>query len=606
MTSALAHRGPDGDGVRLGPGYGLGHRRLSIVDLESGRQPMDEGEGRIWVTYNGEIYNFLELREELEALGHRFRTHCDTEVLVHGYRAWGDRLPERLRGMFAFAIVDERRHRLFAARDRVGKKPLYYAERPGGVLLASEIKALLAGGEVPRTLEPASVAPYLCLRYVPDPLTAFAAIAKLPPGCRLVREEGRTRVERYWRLSFAGPGNGDVEEWTEEVRGVLDEAVRLRLMSDVPLGAFLSGGIDSTAVVESMTRSSHQEVVACTMGFDDPAFDERDVARATAGRLGVRLHEGVVAVDDMVRQEWFADTFDEPFADASAIPTYHVSRLARRHVTVALSGDGGDESFAGYRRYRFDWIENRVRRLLPRGLWGLLGAIYPKADWLPRILRFKRTLQNLARSPAVAYARSVSAALPEEVLPMLRGDLADAEPDPLRHVRAAYEAADGTDPLARAAAADFATYLPGDILVKVDRASMAVSLEVRAPFLDHRLVELAARIPSSLKLAGAATKGFLRKALADRVGEHVLRRRKQGFSVPLRRWMNGSLGQELETALRSDRLGEVVRTEVVAERLRRHRSGLADHAEVLWAVLVLDRFLRRWLDSSSPVSDSPP
>lgn len=593
MTDAIEHRGPDGEGLRAGPGYVLGHRRLAIVDIAGGAQPLDDGTGQIWVTFNGEIYNHAELRRELEAEGYRFRTACDTEVLVHGYRAWGEGLAARLAGMFAFAIVDEREHVLYAARDRLGKKPFHYCEGGGRLLFASELKALLCR-DVPRTISPRSLARYLCLRYVPDPDTIFKGIHKLPPGNQLLHRAGRTEVRPYWRLSFADPRSRPFAELREEVTGLLDDAVRGRLMGEVPLGAFLSGGVDSFAVVDSMSRVSDTSVVACSIGFDDPRFDELPQAREAARACGAELHEEVVRVEDLLDQSWFAHTFDEPFSDSSAIPTYFVSRMARRHVTVALSGDGGDESFAGYRRYRFDARENRLRSLLPRQLFGLAGALYPKLDFMPRWLRFKRTLQNLALEPAVAYARSVSASLPGEILPLLRSPLAEAAGNPLAPVEDAYRAADGPDPLSRAAAADFATYLPGDILTKVDRASMAVSLEVRAPFLDHRMVEFAAGIPSAEKFRGHQTKGFLRRALLDRLGPGVMDRPKQGFSVPLRKWMAGAPGEALESALGADRLGGLLDVGAVGGLLERHRSGVRDHSELLWAVLVLDRFLERW------------
>jgi len=596
MVETLVHRGPDGRGIRCGAGYGLGHRRLSIIDIDGGQQPMEDGSGKLWVTYNGEIYNYLELTAELRSLGFRFQTGSDTEVLLHGYRAWGERLPEKLLGMFAFVIVDEASHSLFAARDRLGKKPLHYMKTDGGLLFGSEIKAILANDASNRVLRPEAMAQFLCLRYLPDPLTVYRDIEKLPPGHRLIYRDGVAQIHPYWRLSSPAEKSTGFDEMAEELRALLDDAVRIRLMSEVPLGAFLSGGVDSFAVVDSMARSSSKDVIACSMGFEDPRFDERPHARAAAAHAEAVLHEGVVGVEDLLEQDWFARTFDEPFSDSSAIPTYHVSRLARQHVTVALSGDGGDESFAGYRRYRIDNWENEIRRLAPKALWGLLGSLYPKADFLPRWMRFKRTFENMGRSPAEAYARSVSANLPEEVLGLLRADYRDAEPDPLGPVRRAYEASGGSDALSRAALADFATYLPGDILTKVDRASMAVSLEVRAPFLDHRLVEFAARIPTAMKFAGHRTKGFLRRALHPRLGRAAMDRPKQGFSVPLRNWMAGDLGDALGRSLAGDRLAEIVNTDAVRKKLEQHRGGSRDHSELLWGILILDRFLECWVE----------
>ncbi len=593
MAGAIAHRGPDGEAFRVGPGYGLAHRRLAIVDLVSGDQPMTDATGRLWVVFNGEIYNHEELRADLEAAGARFVTRSDTEVLLHGWRAWGEGLPARLRGMFAFALVDEAQDLLFAARDRIGKKPFHYVETGDGLAFASEIKALFAGDpQVSRALDREAVAQFLCLRYVAEPRSVFRAIRKLPPAHAMVVRRGQApRVSRYWGLSFATEDRRSEAELGEAALSLLDEATRLRLMSDVPLGAFLSGGVDSFAVVDSMARTSNAPVVACTVGFDDPRFDERAYARAAASQVGATLHEAELRLADMEEQAWFANTFDEPFADSSAVPTFHVSRLARRHVTVALAGDGGDECFGGYRRYRFDLVENRVRRWLPAPVWRLLGAVYPKADFLPRALRYKRTLQNLGRDPATAYARSVSASLPEEVLPLLRGAL---DLDPLAPVIDAYRTSDGRDALARATAADFATYLPSDILVKVDRASMASSLEVRAPFLDHHLVEFAARVPTALKIRAGRGKAFLRTALRGRLGDSIENRPKQGFSVPLRAWMAAGLGRELEGHLAAGPLGEWIEPAAARSMLARHRAGVRDHGELLWALLVFGRFLARW------------
>ncbi|MGE0141755.1 MAG: asparagine synthase (glutamine-hydrolyzing) [Planctomycetota bacterium] len=592
MSDRLSHRGPDGAGSRVEPGYGLAHRRLSIIDVAAGKQPM--GDGPIWVTFNGEIYNYQEIRAQLEAKGYRFHTNSDTEVLVHGWHAFGDRLPTKLRGMFAFAIVDERTHSLFLCRDRLGKKPLYWTEIDGTILFASEAKSLLAHRGIQREIDPTALGEFLCLRYVPDPRTIFRSIRKLPPAHSLTVRERVGSPIPYWRLSHAPAAPRSPADWSEAILAKFDEAVRIRLMSEVPLGAFLSGGVDSFAVVDAMAKASDRPVIACSMGFDDPRFDEREFARHSARHCGATLHEAVVSEADLLDQSWFDDTFDEPFADSSAIPTYHVSRLARAHVTVAISGDGGDEAFAGYRRYKYDRVENRVRRLLPRGIWHGLGIAYPKLDWLPRAVRFKRTFQNLARDPAEAYARSVSALLPEQIRPLLRPAWREAGVDPLLAVKSAYRGSDAPDALGKAAAADYSTWLPGDILVKVDRASMAVSLEVRAPFLDHELVELAASMPGSLKLHGGVTKGFLRETLRARLGSEALDRKKQGFSVPLRRWLAGSAGSALEAALGEGRLDPFLDTQMIRGKLAEHRGGRADHADLLWNVTCLDRFLRRW------------
>ncbi|MFN3240188.1 MAG: asparagine synthase (glutamine-hydrolyzing) [Planctomycetota bacterium] len=592
MNDTLVHRGPDGHDLRQGPGYVLGHRRLAIVDVAGGLQPMATADGRLWVTFNGEIYNYLELRRQLEAKGVTFRTRSDTEVLLYGYREWGTQLASKLRGMFAFVIVDEQRHELYGARDRVGKKPFYWCEHDGAFAFGSELKALR---ELPRSwrLRPDAIAQFLALRYVPDPLTVFEDVHKLPPAHQVVVRDGRVATERYWRLEFA-PDQRSKQEHREAVLQRLDDAVDVRLMGEVPLAPFLSGGVDSYAVVDSMTRTLGRPVEACTIGFSEPRFDERPGARESAAACGASLREEVLDVDTLLQLDWFADTYDEPFSDSSAIPTYHVSRLARRHVTVALSGDGGDEGFGGYRRYLFDRNEHRARRRLPRFVWQALGALYPKADWLPRYLRARRTLQNLARDPAEAYARSVSAHLPEEVLLVLRRDHHDAAGDPHAPLLRAYRASTATHPLHRAVATDLETWLPGDILVKADRASMAVSLEVRAPFLDHHMLEEAATIPADWHFDGGRTKAFLRDTLAQRLTPSALQRKKMGFSVPLRSWCQGPIGDAVEAVLGESRLREWIEPEVVRDLLQRHRQGVGDHAEMLWAVLVLARFLERW------------
>lgn len=592
MNDSIQHRGPDGDGVRTGPGYVLAHRRLAIVDLALGVQPMALPDEKLWVTFNGEIYNYLELREELAAQGVTFRTNSDTEVLLHGYRAWGTELASRLRGMFAFVIVDEERHELYAARDRVGKKPLYWCEHDGQFAFGSELKTLR---QLPRTwrLRPDAVAQFFALRYVPDPITVFEGVHKLRPAHWLHIKNGRMREQRYWQLEYE-PDTQSRQHHQEEVLRQLDEAVKVRLMGEVPLAPFLSGGIDSYAVVDSMTRTLGRPVEACTIGFSDPKFDEREGARESARACGAELREEVLDVDSLLDLDWFADTYDEPFSDSSAIPTYHVSRLARRHVTVALSGDGGDEGFGGYRRYLFDVRENRVRRTLPRAMWRVMGALYPKADWLPRFLRAKRTLQNLGLEPAVAYARSVSAHLPEEALAVLRREHHDEAGDPHAPLLEAYRASSAKNALHKAVATDLATWLPGDILVKADRASMAVSLELRAPFLDHNMLEAAMRIPPDWHFAGGATKAFLREAFQKRLLPSALSRKKMGFSVPLRSWCQGPIGDAVEGVLGESKLREWLDTDVCKTLLQRHRQGVGDHSEMIWAVLVFSRFLERW------------
>jgi asparagine synthase (glutamine-hydrolysing) len=592
MAARLRHRGPDGESVHAGPGFALAHTRLSVIDLAGGSQPMGLPDGSLWVVFNGEIYNHEELRAELVAGGAVFRTRSDTEVLLHGWRAWGEGLAARLFGMFAFAVVDVAAGTLYCARDRFGKKPFHWLQHDGVFAFASELKALHEVG-APRRLRPQAIGQFLALRYVAEPDSVFEGVHKLPPAHWRMWRDGRWTERRYWQLEFGADERTDAEH-AERTLALLDEAVRCRLMAEVPLAPFLSGGVDSYAIVDAMTRLQGRPVTACTIGFPDPAFDERDGARASAAACGARLIEEVLEPQALLQLDWLAETFDEPFSDSSAVPTYHVCKLARRHVTVALAGDGGDEAFGGYRRYLFDLGEHRARRFVPRWLAGALGAAYPKADWLPRWLRAKRTLQDLGSPPAVAYARSVSAHLPEEVFAVLRRDRLAEVGDPHAPVVAAYESASASHPLHKAVAADLATWLPGDILVKADRASMAVALEVRAPFLDHRLFQHAMRIPPDRHLRGGRTKAFLRGALASRLAPAALQRKKQGFSVPLRAWCKGAVGDAVAAALHDAPLREWIDPAAVEKLLARHRAGVGDHGEMLWAVLVLARFLRRW------------
>ena len=592
MNDSIIHRGPDGDGIRVGSGYALGHRRLAIVDIADGAQPMSLSDERLWLTFNGEIYNHRELRDELEQSGVVFRTNSDSEVLLHGYRAWGTGLAAKLRGMFAFVIVDEDSHELYGARDRVGKKPFYWCQHNEQFAFGSELKVLR---QLPRNwnIRPDAVAQFLALRYIPDPLTIFEGAHKLPPAHWVQIKGGKIRQQRYWKLNFEPDDNP--KAWhREEVLRQLDEAVKVRLMGEVPLAPFLSGGVDSYAVVDSMTRALGRPVEACTIGFENPEFDERQSARESAKSCGAILREEVLDVRQLLELDWFAETFDEPFSDSSAIPTYHVSRLARRHVTVALSGDGGDEGFGGYRRHLFDWRENAMRGYLPKSMWRLLGALSPKADWLPRYLRGKRTFQNLALDPATAYARSVSSHLPEEVFAVLRREHHAAAGNPHSSLLNAYRSSTASSPLHKAMDTDLATWLPGDVLVKADRASMAVALELRAPFLDHHMLEEAAQIKASWHFSGGQTKGFLRDTLSSRLNPNALSRPKMGFSVPLRTWCQGPIGDAVQGVLGEQKLGEWIDPIIVDSLLQRHRDGIGDHCEMLWSVLVLARFLERW------------
>jgi asparagine synthase (glutamine-hydrolysing) len=598
MVERLVHRGPDSDGFLIDGPAALGVRRLSIIDLEGGSQPIFSEDRSIAVFQNGEIYNFRELRAELEAKRHRFRTRSDTEVIVHLYEDVGERFVERLRGMFAIALFDRRRGRLLLARDRLGKKPLYYAELPNMLLFASELKSLLALPAFPRQLDEQALLDFFTFRGVPAPRSIFRSARKLPPAHLLVADVAGVRPPRpYWKLSFADPLDEPPERLAERLRELLDESVRLRLLADVPVGAFLSGGLDSSAVVAAMAAAQAGPVRTYCVGFDDPRHDERDEARPVAQALGSLHREQRVTLDPAVALEELPWYFDEPFADSSALPTYAVSRLARENVTVALSGDGGDETFAGYHRYLYDQRVGRVRKMLPPALLPLvraLAAVYPKGDWMPRRLRAKTVLACLGDDPLRAYFRSVRANDPALVLRQLSGSFRErlGGYDPFEVVHAAHARTDAPDPLGRLLQTDLSTYLVDDILTKVDRASMAASLEVRCPLLDHRLVELAARIPSHYKLRRGAGKWIFRRALEGLVPPSVLRRPKHGFDIPLRAWTRAQLRPAIERAIQ-DAPAEIFSRAALTAEWRKHRLGLSDRSELFWALLVFDAWRRR-------------
>jgi asparagine synthase (glutamine-hydrolysing) len=605
MTRTLVHRGPDDEGYRIDGPVGLGFRRLSIIDLAGGHQPLSNEDGTVWVAFNGEIYNYQDVTHQLEAKGHVFRTRSDTECIVHAYETWGPDCVQHFRGMFAFAVWDGRHQRLFLARDRLGKKPLFYATVGTTLIFGSEIKALLEYPELDRTLDVEALSDYVSLLYVPAPKTIFRQVRKLPPGHYLVAAREGIQVRRYWDVSFR-VAEDMPQDPTERLRELLDEAVHIRLRSDVPLGAFLSGGLDSSAVVGVMSKELAKPVVTSSIGFPDDAFNELDYAREVAEYFRTNHHEHMVTPNALEVLERLVWHYDEPFGDSSAVPTYYVSKLARTHVTVALSGDGGDESFAGYRRYYFDVRENTVRDLVPAALrqpvFGLLGALYPKADYLPQVFRGKAFISNVARTPWEAYLHSVSGVNESDKARLLSGDLQAA----LGGYRTAslfeelYHAADGPDSLARIQYIDFKTYLPDDILAKVDRASMAVSLEVRCPLLDHRLVEFVAALPSRLKLRGTHTKLIFRDALRGLVPETVLKRPKMGFAVPISSWLRGPLRPLVdEYILKGSKQHGCFNSQVVEGLVREHRLGVRNRTTELWGLLIFNMWYERFVRDAS-------
>lgn len=604
MTELIVHRGPDDGGAALAGRTALGNRRLSIIDVAGGHQPLSNEDGAVTITFNGQVYNYREIQEELLRKGHVFRSHGDTETVVHLYEEIGERLVDRLRGMYAFAIADRRggREKFLLVRDRLGIKPLHYAETaPGRIVFGSELKTVLLGLDAEATVDPEALLDFLVFGYVPAPKTIFREIRKLPAGHFLVAENGRTRIERYWDLEFdPDPRPRPDAEIREEILAALDESVRIRLMSEVPLGAFLSGGIDSAAVVTSMALASKDPVRTVTVGFEGAgAVDERAAARRVAERIGADHRETVVTADVDEALGRLSRVLDEPFGDSSVIPTFHVSRAARERVTVALSGDGGDENFAGYRRYAYDRLENRLRGALPRPFRALLGAAgraYPKLDFLPRPFRWKTLLTNLGRSAGEAYFRSVAFVSPEIARSLLAPDLRRGleKYDPFAAHREHFERARHLDPLARVQYLDVKTYLVDDILTKVDRASMAVSLEARVPLLDHRFMEMAARLPSGAKLRGMRGKIAFREALRPRVPGEILDGEKRGFSVPLGRWMRDDLREKVDRLALSD--DPLTDRDAVRRLVAAHRSGRSDHGTPLFSLLMLRLWHERYGD----------
>jgi asparagine synthase (glutamine-hydrolysing) len=604
MADAMAHRGPDGSGVWTAPGVGLGHRRLSIIDVAGSPQPMHYESAGLTIVFNGEIYNFAELRAELQAKGARFRTEGDTEVLLAGYAAWGPSLLDRLNGMFAFAIHDARTNSLFLARDRMGVKPLYYVELADGALaFASELKGLLAHPLVRRNPDIRAVEDYLAFGYVPDDACIVAGVKKLPAAHFLLIERGKPvpQPRRWWQLTFADRARGSAAALEEELLERLRDGVRSRMVADVPLGAFLSGGVDSSAVVALMAEASPKAVQTCTIGFDEAGHDERAFAQIVADRFAADHRTRVVRSDDFSLIDTLVHAFDEPFADASALATYHVCKLARETVTVALAGDGADEALAGYRRYRFQAAEERVRGLIPPHLratvFGTLGRLYPKADWAPRPLRAKTTLLALADDGAEAYARSVGV-----TTPAIRHALfSDAAKRALGGHRAedryvaAMRDAPARDAIDRAQYADMTIWLPGDILTKSDRTSMAVSLEAREPLLDHRLVEFAATLTASLRLRRGEGKWLMKKAMERYLPREILYRPKMGFVTPVSAWFRGGLATEAAALGRSKMLGDTgwFDLDALGRLAEAHRSGRAEHGRTLWQFVMLEKSLKR-------------
>ncbi len=606
MNDSIKHRGPDGDGFHFESGVGLGHRRLSIIDLEDGKQPLYNEDETVVVTYNGEIYNFKELVTELQALGHVFRTHCDTEVIVHAWEQWGTSCLDRFNGMFAFALWDRNRQTLFLARDRLGIKPLFYSLRPDGfVVFGSELKAVMRDPDVARDLDSFAIEEYFTFGYIPEPRSIYRSVLKLEPGTYICLKRGEASREpvRYWDvpLDQAPRQAGSLAETCSDLRQQLMASVDRRLVADVPLGAFLSGGIDSSAVVAMMRELDIETLLTCSIGFNEKRYDESKFAALVAKDKNTDHKSEMVEAGDYGLLEKLVGIYDEPYADSSAMPTYKVCELARKHVTVALSGDGGDENYLGYRRYKLFAMEERIRSLFPdkfrSGVFGYLGDHYPKLDWAPRIFRGKTTFQALGRDSANAYLHGVSI-FPEEGREWLFSDNLknDLQGYSSREVFAGHlRDKEFSDPLRMVQYLDFKTYLPGDILTKVDRASMAHGLEVRVPFLDHEYVSWTAALPTSLKLKGGNGKHVLKEALRNLLPHDVLFRPKMGFAVPLDLWFRGSLQERITETLTGSVLNDsgLFNPDSLRQISADHQSGRRDYSAVLWALLMFDGFLRQ-------------
>lgn len=603
LNLTQTHRGPDEGELYIEPGIGLGHRRLSIMDVSSGQQPLFNEDGSVVVIFNGEIYNYQELAKELVACGHQFRTHCDTEVIVHGWEEWGEKCVEKFRGMFAFGLWDRNQNTLFVARDRLGIKPLYYALLANGLFIfSSELKAILAHPEFIKELDNFAIEEYFAYGYVPEPRTIYKYAQKLSPGysIKLSPQIKQIQPRQYWDVPFERHPEMSEQAIEQELIIRFREAVDIHLMSEVPLGAFLSGGVDSSAVVAMMSGLMKEPVNTCSISFANPAFDESKYALEVATRYHTRHYVEQVEQDDFDLIDKLTFLYDEPFADSSAIPTYRVCELARKRVTVALSGDGGDENFVGYRRYRWYMREEQLRSRLPIGLrkplFGLLGKLYPKADWAPRFLRAKATFEALARDSIEGYFHSVSIMddnMRDQLFsPSFKASLGNYN---AVEILRQYAAKSPTrDPLSMVQYLDMKTYLVGDILTKVDRASMAHSLEVRVPLLDHKLVEWISGIPVSMKLSNNQGKYIFKKALEPYLSNDVLYRSKKGFSVPLAEWFRKSLRQRVRESLLGKTLAEtgLFNMNFIEKMVNQHQSGIRDYSAPLWTLLMFESFLR--------------
>src|SRR5882724_11487880 len=604
MCDAIRHRGPDEDGFYFRGPVGLGMRRLAIIDLKTGQQPIHNQDRTAWIVFNGEIYNYRELRDQLEKLGHTFYTNSDTEAIIHAYDRYGADCPRHLRGMFAFAIWDERTQELFLARDRVGKKPLLYAQVNGQLVFGSEFSALLQHPDISKDIDFEALHHYLSFMCVPAPLTAYQAIRKLEPGHSLRWRKGEIKIERYWQPDFSKKVDISEEEAGERAIEILRDAVKVRLMSEVPLGAFLSGGIDSSAVVALMSEESNAPVKTFSIGFEEQDFSELHHARRVAEHVGADHHEFIVRPDALEVLPTLVEHYGEPYADSSAIPTYYVARETRRHVTVALNGDGGDESFAGYERYaamrlaeRYHRIPAVLREAVVRQVIELLPSSETRRSRIRDVKRFVRSaslpkVERYLRWVSVFDSQAKQDLFTENFRRQTQGDSAASMLDPW------FARANGSGIVDAALLADIMTYLTNDLLVKLDIATMANSLEARSPFLDHHLIEFAASLPEKYKLRGLTTKYLLKRVLKKLLPAENLGRRKMGFGVPIGHWFRGKLQPFLrETILSEKALNRgLFRPQEIKRLVELHTRSERDYSPQLWTLLMLELWFQRFID----------
>jgi asparagine synthase (glutamine-hydrolysing) len=604
MNEAIHHRGPDDDGFYVNDSVGLAMRRLAIIDLKRGKQPIHNQDRTAWIVFNGEIYNYLELREKLEKLGHTFYTNSDTEAIVHAYDQYGEDCPKHLRGMFAFAIWNERTQELFLARDRVGKKPLLYSEVNGQLVFASEFSALLLHPDISREVQPEAIDCYLSFMCVPAPLTAYRSIRKLEPGHSLRWRKGEVKIQRYWQPDFSNKIDISEEEAGEQVVEILRDAVKVRLMSEVPLGAFLSGGIDSSAVVALMSQESSDKVKTFSIGFEEQDFSELHHARRLAEHVGADHHEFIVRPDAVEVLPLLVEHYGEPYADSSALPTYYVARETRHHVTVALNGDGGDESFAGYERYvamglteKYRKVPAFVRESLIKEAVNLIPTSTIKKS---KVRSAKRLLEVVAKPKVDRYMHWMSA-FNEEMKQPLYSDGFRQQTDSAfasSFLETWFKRANGSGIVDTLLLTDLMTYLPNDLLVKVDIASMAVSLEARSPFLDHHVIEFAASLPEGLKVRGLTTKYLLKKVLRQLIPSENLDRRKMGFGVPIGHWFRGKMQPFLREVVLSEKALRrgLFKPDAVRQLVGLHTRGERDYSHQLWTLLMLELWFQRFID----------